>query len=226
MDATAIYGFLNLGDGDSASPSDPELSVDSLMEGDFGEWQLGFQYEQPIGYRAELTQIRNQRLQMHRATKRLEDMELEVTHQLSIAFRHKREQYRIAQTQFNTLKAYRDQVKAASTAYDQGTVPLDVLLDANSRQAQAEIDYFRSLTQYQLAIAEIDLGTGRLLRSLGFIWKRPSVPSKKDRVLQTAPAYENVHILETTHSKLSTSEEPLDYRYAKPLTRTATFVKN
>ena len=224
MDAVALYRFLGLEDDESGIPANRDESEDGLIGGEFGEWQLGFQYQQPIEFRAELTQLRNQRLQLRRAQKRLEDLELETIHQLSNAIRRKGDQYQTANTQYNTLKAYRDQAKAASTAYRQGGIPLDVVLDASSQKAQAEADYFRAIAQYQLAIAEVDLRTGRLLQSLGFVWEEPNVSSNPEKVLQTTPAYEKV--LKSSHRKLSTSQEPVDYRYAKPQTRSAAFVKN
>ena len=75
-----------------------------------------------------------------------------------------RDRYVLAQTQFNALKAARDQVAAAETGYRIAqNVPLDVVLDAQSRQSQSEIDYFRALTEYNLAIAEVHYRKGSLL---------------------------------------------------------------
>lgn len=180
FDAVALYRFLGVGDdlarfgtrsgrnfGDQtgvAGIDEGSLAFDNLTEGRFGEWRLGFTYEMPLGYRAELTQVRNSQLQLRRSEKRLEEQELTIIHQLSAAIRRLRDQYQIAQTQFNTMVAYRDQVESAENAYKIAqSVPLDLVLDAQSRQAQAEIDYFRALTEYNLAIAEVHHRKGSLL---------------------------------------------------------------
>lgn len=186
FDIVALYRFLGFGDelgrlGSRSGVNFPQVNsyaTDNLFENDFGEWQLGFQYQMPIGFRAEMAQVRNLQLQLRRAEKRLEDQELEITHQLSAAIRRLRDQYKIAQTQYNTLKAYRDQVKAAETANRTGTVPLDVVLDAQSRQAQSEIDYFRALTQYNLAITEVHHRKGSLLEYNGVALSEGPWPAK------------------------------------------------
>lgn len=187
FDVTALYRFLGLGDDLGRLGSrfgqnfveDESLAVDNLFEGDFGEWQLGFQYQMPIGFRAEMAQVRNQQLQLRRAEKRLEEEELEIAHQLSAAIRRMRDRYVVAQTQFNALKAARDQVKAAETGYKIAqNVPLDVVLDAQSRQSQSEIDFFRALTEYNLAIAEVHYRKGSLLEYNSVMLAEGPWPSK------------------------------------------------
>ena len=201
LDLIALYRFLGQGDnfriGSRTGLNFTEAgssAVDNLFEGDFAEWQLGFQYQQPIGYRAEMTQVRNTELQLRRSEKRLEDLELEITHQLSSGFARLRDRYRIAQTQYNTLKAFRDQVKAAKGAYDQGTITLNIVLDAQSRQAQAESDYFRALLEYNLAISEIHLRKGSLLEHDGFAlsegpWTAKAYQDSLDRARQRDGSY-------------------------------------
>jgi hypothetical protein len=182
-----LYRFLGLGDSllksgtrSGANVPDPDsYAFDNLFENNFGEWQLGFQYDMPLGFRAERAQVRNTQLQLRRAEKRLEDAELAVTHQLSTAVRRLRDQYQIAQTQFNTLVGYRDQVRSAETAYEIAqNIQLNVVLDAQSRQAQAEIDYFRALTEYNLAIVEVHFRKGSLLEYNGIALAEGPWPTK------------------------------------------------
>ena len=119
-----------------------------------------------VGGRAKLTQVRGQQLQLKRSRKRLEQLEL--AQQLSSAVRRLRDRYRVAQTQFKALKAARDQVSAAETGYRVAqSVPLAVVLDAQSRQSQTEIDYFRTLTEYQIANSEVHYRKGSLLEHHG-----------------------------------------------------------
>lgn len=202
LDLVALYRFLGQGDqllrlGSRRGSNffgDDSYALDNLTENDFAEWQLGFQYQQPIGYRAEMTQVRNTQLQLRRSEKRLEDLELEITHQLSSGFARLRDRYRIAQTQYNTLKAYRDQVKAAKAAYDEGNITLNIVLDAQSRQAQAESDYFRALLEYNLAIAEVHLRKGSLLEHDGIAlsegpWTAKAYQDSLERARQRDGSY-------------------------------------
>lgn len=162
VDTASLYEYLGL--GQEAGKTD----LDEMVAGDYSEWQLGLTYELPIGARRELTQLKNQQLQLRRAKSRLEDQELEVTHLLSAAIRRMRDRYQLAQTQFNALKAARDQAAAAITGYRRRQiVPFDVVLDAQSRLSQTEIDYFRALSEYQLALHEVNYRSGRLPKTLG-----------------------------------------------------------
>lgn len=212
LDAIALYRFLGLGDdlgqfGSRFGPNFPEnesKAFDELFEGDYNEWQLGFQYQMPLGFRAEQTQVRNAQLQLRRAENRLSEMELEVTHQLATAVRRLRDSYRIAQTQYNALRAYRDQVRSAETAYEIAqSVPLDLLLDAQSRLAQSEVDYFRALTQYNLAIAEVHFRKGSLLEYNGVVLAEGPWPSK---------AYFDAH----TRARQRDASYYLNYGYTRP----------
>ena len=212
LDAIALYRFLGLGDDlgrlgsrfGSNFPENDSKALDELFEGDYTEWQLGFQYQMPLGFRAETTQVRNAQLQLRRAEKRMTDMELEVTHQLSTAVRRLRDSYKIAQTQYNALRAFRDQVSAADIAYRlAGTVPLDVLLDAQSRLAQSEVDYFRALTQYNLSIAEVHHRKASLLEFNGIMLAEGPWPSK---------AYFDAH----TRARQRDASYYLDYGFTRP----------
>jgi hypothetical protein len=58
------------------------------------------------------------------------------------------------------------------------SVPIDVVLDAQSRQAQAEIDYFRALSEYNLAIAEVHMRKGSIMDYNGIALAEGPWPSK------------------------------------------------
>lgn len=212
FDAIALYRFLGFGNdlvqfGTRNGANFPDASSNAaanLTENDFGEWQLGFQYQMPIGFRAEMVQVRNTQLQLRRAEKRLEDQELSISHQLTHAIRRLRDSYRVAQTLFNTLKAYRDQVDASKAAFELAqTVPLDVVLDAQSRLAQSEIEYFRALTEYNLSIAEVHHRKGSLLEYNGIVLAEGPWPNK---------AYYDAH----RRARQVDASYYLDYGYTRP----------
>ena len=187
LDGVALYRVLGLGDdllrfGSRSGRNFAQVDSyawDDLTEGRFGEWQLGVQGQVRLGLRSELATVRNQQLQLRRAEKRLEELENELIHQLSAAMRRLRDNYQIAQTQFNTLVAYQDQVESTEAAYKYAeSVPLDLLLDAQARKAQSEVDYFRALTEYNMAIVEVHLRKGSLLEFNGVMLQEGPWPSK------------------------------------------------
>jgi hypothetical protein len=72
-------GFLNPATGNPALNSSAFGVLDS---GEFQEWQVGLQLSVPIGFRRELSSIRHHELLIARERAVLQDLELEVSHQL------------------------------------------------------------------------------------------------------------------------------------------------
>ena len=135
----------------------------TMVNGRFQDYNLGFKFSMPIGYRAEYSVIRNQQLQLIRERNVLQDQELELSHEISDAVRNLDTQFRLMQTNFNDRVASEQEVNALNAAYEAGTVTLDVLLAAQQRRAVAEAAYYRSLIDYNRAIAQIHFVKGSLL---------------------------------------------------------------
>ena len=151
-----------------------------LSDGRHQEWRLGFEFSTPIGVRAELADLRSRQLELQRARARLQDLELEITHQLTSAIRRLEDQHQIAQTALNRVIAATDRVKAEQEANVGGlsSSSLDLLLDAQRRQAEAEVEYHRALTQYNLAIVEVHFRKGSLLEYDGIAMAEGPSPRK------------------------------------------------
>jgi len=91
----------------STDPGMPYSAYESLTSGKYQEWMLGFELQVPIGFRRELAGVRNAQLMLARERVVLQEQELEVTHQLTAAFRDLADNYVIAQTDFNRRFARR-----------------------------------------------------------------------------------------------------------------------
>ncbi len=174
LDATGRYRWLGAGDQliDSSrnnievfQPGSDAWSV--LTEGDFQEWELGLQFSMPIGFRSALSGVRHQQLLLAKERAVLQDLELEVSHQLSDAIRDIDLNYGQTQTFFNRLVAAQDEVDAVEAVYRQGRVTLDQLLDAQRRRSEAESSYHRSLADYNRAIMRAHFRKGSLLEYNG-----------------------------------------------------------
>ncbi len=59
----------------------------TLTSGQFQEWQLGFQFNMPLGFRREMAGVRNAQLTLTRERAKLQEGELELSHQLAYAVR-------------------------------------------------------------------------------------------------------------------------------------------
>jgi outer membrane protein TolC len=174
LDVGGTYRFFGLGDElidpsrgpgiNSTSTNIPGTNAYGVLtNGQFQEWNLQAQFSMPLGFRKELSQVRHYELQVARDRARLQDQELEVSHQVGDAYGNIEVTYAQAQTNFNRAIAAKNNVDAVTTAYDAGRISFDQVLDAQRRRADAEVAYYRSLADYNRAIMIIHLRKGSLL---------------------------------------------------------------
>ena len=150
----------------------------SMTDGDFQEWQIGVEAQIPLGFRKEMSGVRNAQLTLARERAVFQEQELELSHQLADSFRDLAKHYRLSETNFNRHEAAAREVQAVNAAYEIGTATLDLLLDAQRRLAEAENDYYRSLVDYNLSITELHLRKGSLLEYNGVCLAEGPWPAK------------------------------------------------
>ncbi|MBP85602.1 MAG: transporter [Planctomycetaceae bacterium] len=170
LDVGAVYRLYGAGDNlinadrnGRNFAEDGSTAFDVLTEGDFQEAALTFNFQMPVGYRRELAGVRNAQLNLTREKSRLEDMELNTSHLLSTTVRDLDFNYQSAQTHFNRWKASQAEVDSVDALYRGGKTTLDLVLDAQRRRAQAQIDYYRALSEYNKSIAAVHFRKGSLL---------------------------------------------------------------
>jgi outer membrane protein TolC len=178
LDVDALYRFRGfgqslIGNGNTntlpASVAGFQNGYQTLLSGQFQEWQAGFNFSMPIGFRQAMAAVRNEQLQLAQQRAYLQDQELEITHQLANAIRLVDRFYTLSQTNFNRRVATQKQVDAVRAAYETQTVTLDLLLEAQRQLADAESTYYDSLSLYNLAIAEVHLRKNSILEYNGVI---------------------------------------------------------
>lgn len=190
LDAVGRYRWTGLGDelidpnGYGFNPDSPTGDLpgsnawSTLTDGNFQEWQLGLQASLPIGFRRELSAVRNAQLTLARDRAVLQDLELAISHELSEAIRQLDLAYKLAETNFNRRRAAADEVRAVEVSFDAGVATLDLVLDAQRRLAEAESDFFRAVVDYNLAIKDIELRKGSLLEYDGVYLAEGPWPGK------------------------------------------------
>jgi outer membrane protein TolC len=167
LDAVGRYRWRGFGD-DLLPVQNPPLprfdnAYEDLTSGDFQEWQLGFEFNMPIGFREAHVAERNAELLLARERAILRDQQREVVHEAADAISETDRAYAVLQTSYNRLAANRDQLGAVGAAYDNDKVPLDLFLDAQRRVADAETDYHLNRARYSLAIKNVHFVKGTLL---------------------------------------------------------------
>ncbi len=153
-------------------------AFDSLVSGDYQEWEMGLQFSMPIGFRNALSGVRHHQLLLARERAVLQDLELETSHQLGQAIRDLDLNFGLTQTNFNRRVAAEDEVEAIEAIYDSGRQTLDVLLDAQRRRAEAESQYYLSLVSYNRAIMRVHFRKGSLLEYNGVYLAEGPWPGK------------------------------------------------
>ena len=183
IDAVGRYRWLGLGDEwinqnrvDFQVPNSSAFGV--LTSGEFQEWQLGLQATIPIGFRRELSGVRHQELLLARERALLQNLELEISHQLGDTIRDVDLQYGLTQTNFNRRVAAEAEVQAVNASYLVGKVTFDLLLDAQRRRSEAESAYYRSLVNYNKAIMNVHTRKGSLLDYDGVYLAEGEWPAK------------------------------------------------
>ncbi|MGA2060321.1 MAG: TolC family protein [Thermoguttaceae bacterium] len=166
------------GTGDIFSTDPLPNAFQSLTDGNLQSWELGFQFSMPIGFRREMAGVRNADLQLAKERAKLQEAELELSHQLSFAIRDMEDAERLSETNFNRRIAAQRQVEAVAAAYETGTITFDVLLSSQQRLAQAESDYYRSVINYNKAIMQVHYRKGSLLEYNGVYLAEGPWPGK------------------------------------------------
>lgn len=185
LDAVARYRFRGLGHdlADGGGASTFASAYGNLSDGEFQEWMLGAELNIPIGYRRELSGVRNAELRLTRERAVLVEQEREVLSDLSSVFAESKRAYIVAQTNYNRrAAAYRqlDALKALFANADENEKVrlLDLLLDAQRRFADAESQYFRAVSEYAFAVKNIHYEKGSLLDFYGIQLAEGPWPSK------------------------------------------------
>jgi outer membrane protein TolC len=168
LDAVGRYRWRGFGDDLFPGPNDPPLprfdnAYGDLTNGDFQEWQLGFELNVPIGFREAHVAARNAELLLCRERAILRDQQREVVHEVADAVAEVDRAYVVLLTSYNRLAANRDQLGAVQAAYEADKAPLDLYLEAQRRVADAETDYYLNRARYTLALKNVHFVKGTLL---------------------------------------------------------------
>jgi len=135
----------------------------NLVAGNQTGWNVGFQFAVPLGLRNAHAQVRNTELRLIKAQKILETQEQEVNHEIASTFQALDYWYQNMQTNYNRRQAAVDNMQAAMNEYEVERKDLTLVLQAQNRQTIADLAFYRSVIEYNKALAELQLRQGTLL---------------------------------------------------------------
>ncbi len=166
LDSFGLYRFRGFGhDLINSDPNQGEFdsAYGNLMTGNFQEWELGMELSMPIGERKAHAAVRNSQLLLSRDRAVLDEQERQVVNDLTNAMADLDRAYQVAQIAYNRRMSARAEVAATKAAYEADKVPLDLYLEAQRRQADAESRFFSALVEYALSVKNVHYEKGSLL---------------------------------------------------------------
>jgi hypothetical protein len=130
-------------------------------------WAVGMELNTPIGNRIGHAVVRRTELLLSRERALLRDQERAILAEVSDAFSELDRAYELSRLNYNRIVAARLRLEGEQARYKFGEGVLQFVLDAQSRVADAEAEYFRSLVDYNLAVAKVHYAQGTLLDFVG-----------------------------------------------------------
>ena len=130
-------------------------------------WNLGFEYSIPLWLRQEKAQVRQLEMKIVKGRAVLAAQEDEVSFELNSVLMTIKRAYSVSKITKKRLQAARRRVIAAESDYEAGNKSNDLALRALTSQAQAQIAYSRSITEYNKSLRELLFRTGRLMPADG-----------------------------------------------------------
>ncbi len=168
MDAVARYRWRGFGQSlVRGEQNQYDGALRNLADGDFQEWQLGVEFEMPLGFRRAHAAVRNTELLLARERAILDEQKQQVMFGLSNAVSELKRSFQLVEAQYNRQLASREQVRAIQLKHEEGDTPINVLLEAQRRRLDADLNYYQALVEFALAIKNLHFEKGSLLAHNG-----------------------------------------------------------
>ena len=183
LDAIGLYRMRGFGKDLFDNPEDRVSGIFSsawanLASAKFQEWQLGFEFSMPLGFRKGHVAVRNAELQVARERAILNEQERQIVVDLSNAVAEMDRAHEVLKTNDNRRVAAKQQLAAIRAIDEQTPQMLYIELDAQRRLADAEANYYRSLVEYEIAIKNVHYEKGSILEYNGIFLSELPSPAK------------------------------------------------
>ncbi len=170
LDLVGLYRWRGFGDelfGENWRANGSAFN--DLFQGDLQGWNLGLQLTAPVGNRIGHVAVRHAELSLARERAVLREQERQISHELSNAMGELARAYHQTRANYNRSVATRQRLAAEKLKYELGEEGglLQFVVEAESRVAEADSEYYRSLVDYNLSVVAIHYAKGTLLDYVG-----------------------------------------------------------
>ena len=166
-----LYRWVGVGDtlgppsgSDVDFPTPGSSALESITDGNYQEGAIRLEVTPTaIGARRELARIRGAKLRLARESAILQEKERLLVSRLSDAVAKASTHYQLVQTNAQRWQAAEQEVEARLAEFKGGRSPVNVVLQSQQRRAQAQIDYYRALSEYNKSLNYVDYLKGTML---------------------------------------------------------------
>ncbi len=141
----------------------PDSATSSLYGGQYQEWQVGLEYNMPVGFRRAHAAVQNSRLALSREVEILKEQERYVHFGLSNAINETKRSYENMLLQSKRLDAIVVQLNAIEAKSEGEKAELDVRLETHRRLLDARLRYHQAEVEYAIALRNVNYEKGSLL---------------------------------------------------------------
>ncbi len=171
VNLSLLYRYVGVGDtlgppsgSDVDFPAPGSSALESLTDGNYQEGAVRLEITpSAFGARRELTRIRGAKLRLAREKANLQEKERLLVSRLSDADAKVATHYQLVQTNAQRWQAAEQEVEARLAEFKNGRSPVNVVLQSQQRKAQAQIDYYRALGEYNKSLNYVDYLKGTML---------------------------------------------------------------
>lgn len=164
LDVVGRYRWRGFGDDLVSQSNQPFASAyGDLAAGNYQEWQLGFEFEMPLGFRQAHTTVRNAEHSLARERVVFREQQRDIIFGLSNATSEVQRAFTSAQAQFNRFQAAQQQIEALKAAEKAGRTSVDLVLEAQRRVLDTTILYHQASVDYVIALRNVHYESGKLL---------------------------------------------------------------
>ncbi len=176
VNLSLLYRWVGVGDtlgppsgSDADFPAAGSSALASLTGGNYQEGAVRLEITPPaIGARRELTRIRGAKLRLVREKSNLQEKERLLVSRLSDAEAKAATHYQLIQTNAQRWQAAEQEVESRLDEFknksgNETRSSVNVVLQSQQRRAQAQIEYYRALAEYNKSLNYVDYLKGTLL---------------------------------------------------------------
>lgn len=156
------------GTGDGVTSEGFNNAFASMLRGKETSWNIGLEYSIPLWLRGQRAQVHQLEFRIVKARRTLALQEDEIARELHSVLQTMQRAHSTLKTNRMRVRAAGRRVTAATIDYrDAGRTGVDPVLRAEMSHNQAKIAYYRSLTEYNKAVRDLQYRMGRLLSEDG-----------------------------------------------------------